>query len=220
MLKNYEEKQVEVREKIKTLLEGLISANKLVLKSLDTCDKSKIDEAKKHVSNMSKKTSDVDNEIIATLALHQPEAKDLRELVSFLKITNEILRASFNTRSFINGFKEVCEDIDIKIVKEYAIPMQKATVKALDGAYEMLCIDCTDESRDTYNKVLINENKTDDMYDLIEKDLLKEGKKGGEFKKIHEMLGALRKSEKIADRALGIASLLLYAKVGGELHQL
>ncbi len=219
MLKNYEEKQVEIREKIKKLLQGLIDANKVVLKSLDDCDKKKIEDAKKFVTNMSKKTSNVDNETIATLALHQPEAKDLRELVSFLKITNEILRASYNTRNFINGFKEVCEDIDLKVVKEYAIPMQKATLKALTGAYDMICTDCIDESRDIYNKVLINENKTDDMYDLIEKDLLKD-KSGTEFKKIHEMLGALRKSEKIADRALGIASLLLYSKVGGELHQL
>ncbi len=219
MLKNYAAKQEEIKTKIQALMQGLIDANRVVLNSLDTCDKSMIDEAKKYIVNMSNKTSEIDNEIVSTLALHQPEAKDLREFVSFLKITNEILRASTNTRNFINGFKDVCEDVDIVIVKEYAIPMQKATLKALENSFAMVSCACNDDAQDLYNKVLINENKTDDMYDLIEKDLLKQTKKGTEYKKIHEMLGALRKSEKIADRALGIATLLLYANVGGEIHQ-
>jgi len=42
--------------------------------------------------------------IIKILALHSPEAKDLREVVAYLKITNEILRASSNTRSLIRVF--------------------------------------------------------------------------------------------------------------------
>lgn len=219
MLKNYAEKQEEIKQKVQTLVQSLIDANKVVLKSLDNCDKKKIDDAKKYVTNISNKTAEVDNEIISTLALHQPEAKDLRELVSYLKITNEILRAAYNTRSFINGFKDVCEDMDVEVVKEYAIPMQKATLKGLQGVYDLLICNCNDEARDIYNKVLINENKTDDLYDLIEKDLLTDVKKIKEYKKIHEMLSSLRKSEKIADRALGMASLLLYAKIGGEIHQ-
>ena len=47
----------------------------------------------------------------------------------------------------------------------------------------------------------------------------KEAKEIELFDKYHKMLGALRKSEKIADRAMSIASLLLYAKNGGEIHQ-
>ena len=61
-------------------------------------------------------------------------------MVSFLKITNELLRASTNTRSFIKNFQEVCNDVDIQTITGYAIPMQKATIDALHYTVQMTFI--------------------------------------------------------------------------------
>ena len=219
MLANYEEKLNEIKKSITDIGNGLVEANKLILDALEGCEQDKFNTAKTFIKNVSKKTNDIDNNIITTLALHAPEAKDLRNMVSYLKITNELLRASTNTRGFIKGFIDVCNEVNIKTINEYAIPMQKSTVESLEFTMMMINIDCVDETQECFNKVLIAENKTDDLYDMIENSLLKETKGIKDFNKYHKMLGALRKSEKIADRAMSIASLLLYANNGGEIHQ-
>ena len=219
MLKNYEEKLNEIKTSIADIGNGLVQANKLILEALEGCDDAKFTQAKSHIKNVSQKTNDIDKNIITTLALHAPEARDLRALVSYLKITNELLRASTNTRGFIKGFIAVCSEVNIITINEYAIPMQKSTVESLIHTMQMINIDCMDEIQECFNKVLIAENKTDDLYEMVENSLLKEAKDIEHFDKYHKMLGALRKSEKIADRAMSIASLLLYANNGGEIHQ-
>ena len=219
MLANYEEKLNEIKKSVTDIGNGLVKANQLILDGLESCDNDKFNEAKTYIKNISKKTNDIDNSIITTLALHAPEARDLRNMVSYLKITNELLRASTNTRGFIKGFIDVCSQLNIITVNEFAIPMQRSTVESLKFAVAMINIDCVDETQECFNKVLIAENKTDDLYEMIENSILKDAKEIELFDKYHKMLGALRKSEKIADRAMSIASLLLYAKNGGEIHQ-
>jgi phosphate transport system protein len=215
----YEEELNQVKQKITDIGNGLIKANELLLAALDDCDCDKFSESKTYIKNISSKTNEIDNEIIKIMALYSPEARDLRQVIGYLKITNELLRASTNTRSFIKGFTDVCSDIDIKIINEYAIPMQKSTSKAIRLSISMLNLDCKDELQDIYNEVLIEENKTDDLYEMVEKSLFAQANASDDFEKFHNMLKALRKSEKIADRAISIANLLLFIKVGGNLHQ-
>jgi phosphate transport system protein len=219
MLQNYDEKISEVKSQIKSLIEGLVEANKMVKKALEDCDNEKFSQAKSYIKNVSSKTGNIDMEIVSILALHQPEAKDLRKVISYLKITNELLRGCSSTRSFINGFQKVCKEVDLKTINQFAIPMQKSTVDALEMVLKMIDVDCSDEIQECFNFVLICENKTDDLYDMIETKLIKEANRDKVFKNYHFMLGALRRSEKIADRAMSIAGLLLYAKNGGEIHQ-
>jgi len=220
MLQNFNEKMTNVENDIKDLLAGLLEANQMIEKALNDCDDDKFNSAKNSIKNVTNKIDTIDNDIVTALALHQPEAKDLRKMVSFLKITNELVRGSSSTRSFIREFQEVCSKVNLKTINEYAIPMQKSTVDALQTTLNMFDIDCTDEMQESFNHVLICENKTDDLYDMIEAKLLKQADKENEFKNYHQMLASLRRSEKIADRAMSIASLLLYAHNGGELHQI
>jgi phosphate transport system protein len=219
MLNKYKEKLDEINGTIEKIGNSLIDANKLILEALETCDIEKFSEAKLCIKNISKKTDEVDNKIVTTLALHAPEAKDLRDMVACLKITNELLRAASNTRSFVKGFVEVCSEVDVKTINEYAIPMQRSTVESLQEAIKMISLDCVDETQECFNNVLIAENKTDDLYEMVENAIFNQAKAGDDFGKYHNMLSALRKSEKIADRAMSIASLLLYVKNGGEIHQ-
>lgn len=219
MLVNYKEKLDEIKKNIKEIGHNLIEANIIIINALKDCKLDKFNEAKLAIKNTSNKTNEIDNDIITTLALHAPEAKDLRTMVSYLKITNELVRACSNTRSFIKGFQEVCKKVDIKTINEYAIPMQKSTVEALEFAVKMFDIDCVDEIQEYFNKVLIAENKTDDLYEMIENTLIKQADKADNFSRYHQMLSSLRKSEKVADRAISIASLLLFANNGGEIHQ-
>ncbi len=220
MLTKYEERLETIRGAVVEIMDGLIQANKMVLEALQDCDKEKFENAKLSIKNVSNKTEEIDRSIVTTLALHTPEAKDLREMVAFLKITNELIRAASNTRGFINGFQDVCNKVDIKGINEYAIPMQKSTIESLEYTAKMLTIDCVDEVQECFNKALIAENKTDDLYEMLENNILKKPSDEATFSNYHDMLSVLRKSEKVADRALSIAALLLYARNGGQIHQI
>jgi phosphate transport system protein len=217
MRTNFKEDISKVKTDVKNIGTGLAKANELLLDAIKTCDMDKFEEAKLNIKNVSKKTNDIDNDVVRILALYTPEAKDLRETVSYFKVTNELLRASANTRSFIKGFTEVCNELDIETLNQYAIPMQTSTVRAIKSAMSMIDIECDDEIKDTYNEVLIEESKNNDLYEIVEENIFKQADGSNEFLKYHSMLKALRKSAKIADRAINISNLFLYSKVGGNL---
>ena len=96
--------------------------------------------------------------------------------------------------------------------------MQRSTVKALKYAIKMIELEDVEDIQDYYTKVLVSKSKTDDIYEMIESNLKKDTKEIKDFSKYYKMLQVLRNSEKIADRAMSIATLLTYAKNGGEIH--
>jgi len=215
---NFEENLVDIKAKVTTIGKGLLESNKFLLEALKDCDEKKFNEARSHIKNVSSKTDDIDNCIVKVLALYTPEATDLRHVIAYLKITNDLSRASSSTRSFIRGFTDVCADVDVETINEYAVPMQASTVRAIELALSMLECDDPDEVQELYNEVLIEENKTDDLYEMVERNLSLQADGSSSFEKFHKMLRALRKSGKVASRTISIANLLVYAKVGGALR--
>ncbi|MBA1437692.1 MAG: hypothetical protein FAF05_01670 [Epsilonproteobacteria bacterium] len=219
MLATFKTSLEDVKTKITNIGNDLIKANETIAEAITDCDTQRFNKARSYVKNISAKTNEIDNAIIKILALYTPEARDLRQVVAYFKITNELARACSNTRSFIRGFSDVCRELDVEMIQEYAVAMQRSTIKAATIAVSMINCEDADELQEHYEEVLIEENKTDDLYTMLEKNLIQKAESSsGEFEKYHRMLRALRKSEKVAGRAISMANLLLYAKVGGELH--
>ncbi|NPA60442.1 MAG: PhoU family transcriptional regulator [Epsilonproteobacteria bacterium] len=218
MLPTFKENLDDIRKKVTKIGDGLLESNKLLLEALGDCDSQKFSKAKGYIKNIGSKTDDIDNAIIKVLALYTPEAKDLRQVVAYLKITNELSRACSSSRSFIRGFVDVCSDVEVNIINEYAVPMQTSTVQAIKLTVSMINCEDEDEIQELYNEVLIEENKTDDLYEMVERNLSIQAKDINDFEKFHRMLRALRKSQKIASRSISIANLLVYAKIGGSIR--
>ncbi len=218
MVSKFQTSLDEIKGKILEIGNGLLEANTLINVAIKTCDAEKFQEARTHIKNIGSKSDAIDNSIIKVLALYTPEARDLRQVIAYLKITNELSRACSNTRSFIRGFTAVCSDVDVATLNEYAVPMQSSTVKAIELTLSMIVCDDEEEIGEIYNDVLIEENKTDDLYEMVERNLSAQADGLKSFEKFHKMLRALRKSGKIASRAISIANLLVYAKKGGNFH--
>lgn len=218
MLPTILEQIQSVRDEITTIAKSLLVANRLLLDGIKDCDINNFQQAKLELKQISTNIDKVDNNIVKTLALHTPGTQNLRQLVSYLKITNDLLRAAYSTESFINKFTTVCDNLDIAIINEYATPMHLATIKALELTMSMFDTEDIDEIHELYDAIVIEENKSDDIYALVEQDLISQAQNSEDTLKYHQMLRALRKSAKIASRCVSIANLLVYAKVGGELH--
>jgi phosphate transport system protein len=74
-------------------------------------------------------------------------------------------------------------------------------------------------AHDLYRKVFIEESINDDLFSIIEKDMLALIMTNSEHSMEYiNVLGTLKNLERIADRGVSIASLLVYAQKGGELH--
>lgn len=216
MLKNYSDKLDEVSDKILAILENILEANEKILLGLKSGNDELLNSAKDNLRNMSSKTSQIDNLVVKIFALYSPEAKDLRTAISYFKMTNELLRAASNTKSFISGLNNYLVKVDEKSINDFAIPMQESTVECLSLIIKMMNSTSNDEAQNLYNRIQIFEEKTDEYYELLQ-DIIYKNALGIEFSKFTKILSAFRKSEKIADRALDIATLLYFAKVGGEL---
>ncbi len=221
MLKTYESKLISVKSEIQKIGVEVVEALEICLTALEN---KKIEDLKNVELTEKKlllKSSEIDNLIVTTLALYSPEAKDLRQLVSFLKITNELVRTGSNVKAFAKMFKKsFSDDLNTSMILEYSIPLLKSALLSLQTTISI--IDETDAKHveEKYHRVVVEESKTDDLYLMIEKNILKLIAKNLDLSKEYfDILSALRRLEKIADRAVSIANLLQFAQVGGDIVQ-
>ena len=219
MLKTYETKLINIKSEIQKIGVDVVEALEICLTALEN---KKIEDLKNVDLTEKKllvKSSEIDNLIVTTLALYSPEAKDLRQLVSFLKITNELVRTGSNVKAFAKMFKKsFSDDLNTTMILEYAIPLLKSALLSLQTTISI--IDETDAKHveEKYHRVVVEESKTDDLYLMIEKNILKMITKNLDLSKEYfDTLSALRRLEKIADRAVSIANLLQFAHVGGDI---
>ena len=222
MLPTEIEKLNKIQKDMVELGDHILDVNSEILSVLEAREISKIAS----IELYSKKTwrdkiAEIDNQIIHVCALYSPEARDLRQLVAFLKITNEFDRIENSCRSFVRDLPAVLtENMDQDSILEYVIPLQKTCVKAVKNATALLDEDDKEVVNKLYKTVVIEEDKNDELYKMIEKSLLNEVSENIELSREYQgVMSALRRLEKVADRALSIAVLMHYAKVGGTISK-
>ena len=221
MLKPYETKLQNIKNEISKIGVDVVESLELSLRALE--DK-KIDDLKNVEITEKKlllKSNEIDNIIVTTLALYSPEAKDLRQLVSYLKITNELVRTGSNAKDFAKMFKKsYSDDLNTSMILEYTVPLLKSALLSLQTSISIIDETNANHIEERYHRVIVEESKTDDLYLMIEKNILKLISKNLDLSKEYfDILSALRRLEKIADRAVSIANLLHFAQVGGDMVQ-
>lgn len=222
MLAKHEAKLEEIRVFLNRLSDDLVKGTQKALQGLQNDDVSSFEEIRLNIKNSSALGNEIDNEIITSLALFGAEATDLRELVAFLKITNELVRISDNLKSFCKKISYLMNNGECFInCKEYASSLCKSAAKALEFSKKSINAKDEETLRNIFTKVQIEESKTDDLYAILEKNILSDLCQSEDFSSEYtEILSTMRKLEKIADRAVNIVKLVQYAKIGGkmELH--
>jgi phosphate transport system protein len=221
MLKPYEAKLKNIKEEIQKIGVDVVDSLELCLNSLTEKNIGDLKNVEITEKKLQIKSNEIDNMIVTTLALYSPEAKDLRQLVSYLKITNELVRTGSNAKDFAKKFrKSYSDDLNTSIILEYTIPLLKSALLSLQTSISI--IDETDAKHieEKYHRVIVEESKTDDLYLMVEKNILKLITKNLDLSKEYfDILSALRRLEKIADRSVSIANLLQFAQVGGDMVQ-
>jgi len=223
MLSKEKEKLNTIVDKMQALGQSTLATNEAILDALKNCDSCELSQiTRPSKQNRYETIDEIDNLIISIFALFSPEARDLRLLVSFLKVTNEFDRIAKQCNSFIRDFpKAIATDVDKDFILEYAIPLQKTSINAMSSVVKLLVEKDKDVVQELYTEVVVEESQNDDLYKIIEKSLLKKIKKETHLSQEYQyVMASLRRLEKVADRALSIANLMHYAKIGGEIGKI
>ncbi len=219
MLKNYKEILEKSRGRVLSLAEDILNAYELSFKAFKDSDISKAIEAKELLRELNSKNSKIDNEIIKTLALFSPEAKDLRVVIAYLKITTELVRIAEYIKTFAKSVKvQISSEFDIKALKDDTVSFQNSTLKSLQAAIKSIELESENDLESLYRRASVEESKCDDILSIIEKNIIQEIYKtpesAGEFV---GFLTTLRKLERISDRSVNIVKLAYFAQKGGKL---
>jgi len=221
MLTKNEEKLAEVRERTVEILNDLTISQKLALQALETCDSKSFEQVKVPLKSIGKKVTDIDNLILTIFALYTPEARDLREMVAFLKITSALQRIATNEKNYIKNMA-ICNpelDEDIKRIIKESLHINRCTIRALEYTMEMVNeTEDMDKLKELNAKIDVEYSKTDDIYAMIEKDVLQVMHNNYVMNDENvNILKYIRKNLKIIDRLEDISARLMFARMGGKL---
>jgi len=221
MLDKNLERLEDVRARTIEILDDLTISQKLALQALEKCDSKSFEQVKVPLKLINQKADDIDNLILTVCALYSPEAKDLREMIAFLKITSSLQRIANNEKNYMKNMA-ICNpesDEKVKGVIKESLSINRCTIKALEYAIEMIReTEDMDRLKELAAKIDVEYSKTDDIYSMIEKDLLQEMHKEHKLNEEHiNLLKYIRKNLKIIDRLEDIVSRLIFARIGGKL---
>jgi len=220
MLQKYEERLVQIKTMLLDLGAEITVAGETSLSGMESLDSSRFESAKTLLKNIKTKANAIDNEIVITLALFGPEAKDLRKMVAYLKITNELVKIADNIRGFSKRMAlHLKGDVPFISLHEYSVHLCKTAIQAVNLAIST--IDMTDREtlEDIYRKVKVEESKSDDLYSILEKNILSDiTKMIDQSADFIQILSTMRKLERMADRSVNIVELMIFARIGGEMN--
>ncbi|BDY13806.1 PhoU domain-containing protein [Hydrogenimonas cancrithermarum] len=221
MLSNFQEKLDQINRMMTDLAQMILKGEKLCFDGFKAKDMKVLDDARDAVKGCRTKANEIDNEIIKILALYGPEATELREMVGYLKITNELINAAGSVRSYVKHNKSlIAGDFDMGAMEASFVPLHQTALNSITHMIEMFDLGKSEEEiRGLYRSIKVEESKGDDLYSIVQKD-------------ISEMLCHIdvdpldfmtvlklaRKLEHISDHAINVAKLLLFIKTGGELE--
>ncbi len=221
MLTQYEQARHAVRAEVLETIEVLAKTNKEGYEALTEGDTARVEEVRKNLKCVTSCTEKIDNDIVLIFARYTPEARDLREMVSYLKITSALNRIRTNINNYLKNMQGMMAEEDVNIIQfiKESLSINRCTVNAFDKTIEMLkTFDDNDKIKQLAIEIDVEYAKTDDIYALLEKSVLqKMGEADGKAEEYFNLLKYIRKNLKIIDRLDSIAQRVIFARMGGKL---
>ena len=221
MLTGYSEARHSVRDSVLEVLKGLATANIAGLSALKAKDAQALEKARKNLKDISKTTEKIDNDIVLIFAKFTPEARDLREMVSYLKITSAMNRVRGNINNYLKNMQGMLLEDNATIIEliQSSLVINTCTVNAFEYTLTMFeTFDDNDKIKNLASKIDVEYSKTDDIYTLLEKEVIQKiCGADGLAEEYFNLLKYIRKNLKIIDRLDSIAQRIIFARMGGKL---
>jgi phosphate transport system protein len=221
MLSKYEEALQELANEVHGFGKLNEEAFEKVYEALKTNNPSKANEARKLLKNNHKTNARIDMNAITTLALYAPEARDLRRVITQIKIASELSRIGDYIRTHAkNVLSELAmdEEKEMREMDKTQDAFYQSTLSALRLALDMILEQDSESLDNLARKISVEESKCDDFVSILEKNMItKICTLPDQAEDLVDHLHVIRKLERISDRCINIAKLTRYAVEGGKL---
>ncbi len=219
MLENYKEILEKSRQRVLQLGDDVLSAYTLTVQGCQEQDISKASQARNMLKDSHERNSKIDNEIIKTLALFSPEARDLRVVIAHLKIASELTRIADYIRSYAKKVKmQISGEVELSPLRDDMNSFLESTRKSFEAALTSIQADSEEKLENLYRKVNVEESKCDDIISILEKNIIQQICINPEAAEdMVEFIKTMRKLERISDRSVNIVKLAYFAHKGGKL---
>jgi phosphate transport system protein len=220
MLPKYQNKISEIRQMIIAIIEQIAQSSQLTLNAFESCDEEQFNKAKTQLDTLQQQANALDNEIIKTFALFGPEAHELRLMVAYLKMNGEVVRIGEGVVKYTRRMFEHCKsELDLTPLRPSIIMLHKSTINSLGHILKCFHEISVCDTNEMYRKVMVEESKNDDIFAVLEKDIMQQITRGDDISLEYvKILGTIRKLERSCDRSVNIAKLLVFAEKGGEIQ--
>ena len=160
MLGNYKEVMEKTQKRVLALAHDVLKAYTLTVEASEKKDTELATQARSMLKDAHDRNNKIDNEIIRTLALFSPEAKDLRIVVAYLKITSELSRIADYVRSFAKKVKmQISGELDMSALQNDMQSFLESTKKSLEAAVASIEADSEEALENLYRKVNVEEKE-------------------------------------------------------------
>ncbi|WP_457595273.1 phosphate signaling complex PhoU family protein [Hydrogenimonas sp.] len=221
MLSSYQEKLLQINRSMQDLAATILAAERECFEGFKASEMARLDSAREKLKGCGARANAIDNEVIKTLALYGPEATELREMVGYLKMTNELVNTCSTIRSYIkNNRALIAGEFDLGKLRVSLQTLHQSALNAVESMVKMIDISQSEEElKALYRSIKVEESKGDDLYSIVQKDL-SDILYHTDIDPLDFMtvLKLARKLERISDHAVSVARLLLFIKTGGELE--
>lgn len=219
MLENYKQILEKSRTRVLALANDVLTAYGMSIEAFENSDIEKASEARALLKDAHDRNNKIDNEIIKTLALFSPEARDLRVVIAHLKIASELTRISDYVRNYAKNVKMgISGDFELEGLKEDTLSFNQSTYKSLEAAVDAVEEESEDVLENIYRIVNVEVSKCDDIYSILEQSIVQQicitPESARDLIYFHK---SMRKVERISDRSVNIVKLAYFAQKGGKL---
>ncbi|HLR60680.1 MAG TPA: phosphate signaling complex protein PhoU [Pseudogracilibacillus sp.] len=208
-------KQFELElDKIKqSIVQLATGAEDLLVRAVEALYNQDVNEAKQIIDDdkhLDKIDTDVNNMVILLIAKQQPVAKDLRKLISYIRISSDLERMADNAKNIAKT--------TIHLGESNQIAIHPAINKMYEQAIEMihLLIEAfKNEDIELAKKLADKDNVLDSLYGKVVKEMLEEKSNNQHEKQyIIQMVLSVRYIERIGDHATNISENIIYLVKG------
>ncbi len=221
MLPQYHNARHAVRDTVIDLVKNLKKANEIALEAVESWNIEGLQKARAEIKDFKSITEKIDNDIVIIFAKFTPSARDLREMVSYFKITSALNRIQNNTNSYIKNMQTVLmeNNPDLREFINDSLRINRCTIKAFEYTIEMLnTFEDDDKIKKLNSKIAVEQSKTEDIYSLLEKEIVQKMSDADiNVQEYFNLLKYFRKNLKIIDRLETIAQRVIFARMGGKL---
>lgn len=221
MLQQYHDARHSVRDTIIELVEDLKQTHEVALEAIKNNSSEELEKARAELKEMSVITEKIDNDIVLIFAKFTPGARDLREMVSYLKVTSALNRIRTYTNNYLKNMQSVLIDNNAEVSEliNNSLRINICTIGAFEHTIEMLkTFEDDDKIKKLSSKILVESSKTEDIYSILEKEMVQAMSEAeGNPENYFNLLKYFRKNLKIIDRLETIAQRVIFARMGGKL---